>query len=503
MAPELIRTYLSRQDPAKIDPSFLTCLANLERVATVSPEIAKAIVQEFVDQRSNIKLIASENYSSLAIQSAMANLLTDKYAEGHPFHRFYAGCDNVDNIEEYACKKACELFGAEHAYVQPHSGADANLIAFWAILGTRVEAPLLQERGLGRSTDLSPVDWEMVRQRLTNQRLLGMDLTCGGHLTHGMRNNVSAKMFDTRSYMVNRETGLLDYDEIAQLARRIRPLILLAGYSAYPRTIDFRRMREIADEVGAVLMVDMAHFAGLVAGGVLKDEFNPVPYSHVVTSTTHKTLRGPRGGLILCTAEFQEQVDKGCPLVQGGPLPHVIAAKALCFTEALRPEFKKYAQTIAQNAKHLAEACAKEGMTVVSGGTDNHLVLLEVTPFGLTGRHAESALRDSGITLNRNTIPFDPNGAWYTSGLRLGTPAVTTLGMGPDEMREIASIIQLVLSNTTPGTTKDGKKSKARYVLNEAARDQARARAHDILTRFPVYPEIDVAYLQECFGGKG
>ncbi|UCC29302.1 MAG: glycine hydroxymethyltransferase [Phycisphaerales bacterium] len=500
MAPELVQSYLLRRKPSEVDPSFLIYVAALERVADVSPETARSIVQELADQRSNIKLIASENYSSLAVQSAMANLLTDKYAEGHPFHRFYAGCDNVDNIEDHACKKACELFQAEHAYVQPHSGADANIIAYWAILGTRVELPAVQERGVGRSTDLSQLDWEVIRQRMANQRLLGMDLTCGGHLTHGMRGNVSAKMFDTRSYVVNRETGLLDYDEIAKLARRTRPLILLAGYSAYPRSINFRLMREIADDVGAVLMVDMAHFAGLVAGGVFRDEFDPVPYSHVVTSTTHKTLRGPRGGLVLCTAEFQEQVDKGCPMVQGGPLPHVIAAKAVCFTEALRPEFKEYAQKIVQNARSLAEACLKEGMSVVSGGTDNHLVLLEVTPYGLTGRQAESALRDSGITLNRNTIPFDPNGAWYTSGLRLGTPAVTTLGMGESEMQEIASVIHLVLSNTTAGTTKDGKQSKARYQLDEATQKQASSRIEDILRKYPVYPEIDLSFLRESFG---
>lgn len=500
MPPELIQSYVSRKDYSAVDPGFLMYLANLERVASVSPDVAKSIVRELADQRSNIKLIASENYCSLAVQSAMANLLTDKYAEGHPFHRFYAGCDNVDNIEEYACKQACELFGAEHAYVQPHSGADANLIAFWAILSTRVEVPLLAERGVGRSAELSQVDWEAVRQRLANQRLLGLDLTCGGHLTHGMRNNVSAKMFDTRSYMVNRSTGLLDYDEIAELARRIRPLILLAGYSAYPRNVDCRRMREIADEVGAVFMVDMAHFAGLVAGRALENEFNPVPYAHVVTSTTHKTLRGPRGGLILCTSEFQEQVDKGCPLVQGGPLPHVIAAKAVCFTEARRPEFQTYAHAIVENARQLAEACLAQGISVVSGGTDNHLVLLDVRPYDLTGRQAESALRESGITLNRNTIPFDPNGAWYTSGLRLGTPAVTTLGMGRSEMQEIGAVIHLVLSNTTTATTKDGKKSKARYTLDQKAREQAAARVRAVLSKYPVYPEIDLPFLQESFG---
>ncbi|MGD2110832.1 MAG: aminotransferase class I/II-fold pyridoxal phosphate-dependent enzyme, partial [Phycisphaerae bacterium] len=305
---------------------------------------------------------------------------------------------------------------------------------------------------------------------------------------------------DTRSYLVNRKTGLLDYDDIAEQARRIRPLILLAGYSAYPRNIDFRRMRAIADEVGAVFMVDMAHFAGLVAGGVLEGDFNPVPHAHVVTSTTHKTLRGPRGGLILCTAEFTEQVDKGCPLVQGGPLPHVIAAKAVCFTEAHQPSFKQYAQTVVGNARTLAGACAEQGMTVVSGGTDNHLVLLDVRPFGLTGRQAEIALRESGITLNRNTIPFDPNGAWYTSGLRLGTPAMTTLGMGEAQMREIASIIHLVLSHTQSSTTKDGKPSKAKYTLDASACDQARTRVRDMLAKYPVYPEIDLAFLQERFG---
>jgi len=500
MPTEFVRAYLSERGAADVNPGFLAYLANLEQVAGVSSETARWIVQELADQRGNIKLIASENYSSLAVQCAMGNLLTDKYAEGHPFHRFYAGCDNVDHIEDFACKQACALFGAEHAYVQPHSGADANLIAFWAILSTRVEQPALQERGVERSQELSQEAWEAVRQRLGSQRMLGLDLTCGGHLTHGMRNNASAKMFDTRAYAVSRKTGLLDYDEIAEQARSVRPLILLAGYSAYPRNIDFRRMRAIADEVGAVLMVDMAHFAGLVAGGVLKNEFNPVPFAQVVTSTTHKTLRGPRGGLILCTSEFQEQVDKGCPLVQGGPLPHVIAAKAICFTEALRPEFKDYAQRIVNNARSLAEACLKQDMEVVSGGTDNHMVLLDVRPFGLTGRQAETALRECCITLNRNTIPFDPNGAWYTSGLRLGTPAATTLGMGATEMHEIAAIIRLVLSNTSPTTTREGKPSLARYALEPAAHAEAQRRARAVLASYPVYPEIDLAFLQAHLG---
>jgi glycine hydroxymethyltransferase len=499
-----IKAYLERTDPSKLDAGFLAYLASLSKVAEVSPTVAKAIVQELADQRANLKLIASENYCSLSTQLAMGNLLTDKYAEGYPGHRFYAGCDNVDTIEAYAVEQACKLFGMEHAYVQPHSGADANLIAYWAILQTRVGVPEMEAMGDTNPAHFSQEDWTRLRQKLGNQRLLGMDYYSGGHLTHGYRNNVSAQMFDAYSYGVSKETGLLDYDEVEKKAIEVKPLILLAGYSAYPRAINFRRMREIADKVGAVFMVDMAHFAGLVAGGVFEGDFNPTLHAHVVTSTTHKTLRGPRGGIVLCTEEFIEQVNKGCPLVIGGPLPHVVAGKAIAFTEANRPEYKQYARNIVDNARTLAQACIDEGLKVLSGGTDNHLMLIDVCPFGLTGRQAESALRDCGITLNRNSIPFDPNGPWYTSGLRIGTPAVSTLGMGAAEMREIGAIVKLVLANTKPAAVESGKNagqpSKAKYVIDSAAHDEARKRVKALLDRYPVYPELDLDLLKEFFG---
>jgi glycine hydroxymethyltransferase len=498
MPQSLIHAYLQKQGRslAEIDSGLLGYLANLENVARVAPPVANAILEELKDQRNNIKLIASENYSSLATQSAMANLLTDKYAEGFPEHRFYAGCHNVDTIEQYAVDQAKALFGAEHAYVQPHSGADANLVAFWAILNARVEVPGLAELGVKDSAELSDDDWERMRQALGNQRLLGMDLRSGGHLTHGYRKNVSAKMFQAFSYGVSRETNLIDYDEVARKAEEVKPLILLAGYSAYPRAIDFRRMREIADSVDAVFMVDMAHFAGLVAGRVFEGDFDPVAHAHVVTSTTHKTLRGPRGGIALSTAEFAEHLDKGCPLVLGGPLPHVIAAKAVAFTEAREPEFRDYAQRIVENARALAEAFVEAGQTVISGGTDNHLVLLDIRPFDLTGRQAELAVRECGITLNRNTIPFDPNGPWYTSGLRLGTPAVTTLGMGPEQMLEIAAIMTLVLKNSTAEEGPKGR-SKAKYHVDEGARSEAQARVHALLEQFPVYPQLDLSLISD------
>jgi glycine hydroxymethyltransferase len=297
---------------------------------------------------------------------------------------------------------------------------------------------------------------------------------------------------------------LLDYDEIEARAKEVKPLILLGGYSAYPRKIDFRRMREIADSVGAVFMVDMAHFAGLVAGKVFQGDFDPVAHAHVVTSTTHKTLRGPRGGIVLCTDEFAPYVDKGCPLVIGGPLGHVMAAKGVAFTEANKPEFRDYAQHIVDNSKALAEACIAEGMKVVSGGTENHLMLIDVRDFGLTGRQAAGALIQCHITLNKNAIPFDPNGAISTSGLRVGTPAITTLGMGAAEMKEIAAIFKLVLSNTKPGVIASGpnagKPSKANFVLDEAAQAEARERVTALLGRYPVYPELDLEFLQQHFG---
>jgi len=296
----------------------------------------------------------------------------------------------------------------------------------------------------------------------------------------------------------------LDYDALEKQVNEVKPLILLAGYSAYPRAIDFKRLRAMADAVGAVFMVDMAHFAGLVAGGVFDGDTNPVAHAHVVTSTTHKTLRGPRGGVVLCTEEFSESVDKGCPLVMGGPLPHVMAAKAVAFTEANKPEFKDYAKRIVENCRALADACIAEGLTVVSGGTDNHLLLINVTGFDLTGRQAESALRECGVTLNRNSLPYDVNGAWYTSGLRLGTPATTTLGMTPDDMREIAGIIKTVLANTKPTTIESGanagKTSKAKYTIDSGAASAARERVAALLDRYPVYPEIDLGLLQSFFG---
>lgn len=310
-------------------------------------------------------------------------------------------------------------------------------------------------------------------------------------------------MFDAYSYSVDKETGLLDYDELDRMVQELRPLIFLAGYSAYPRAISFKRLREIADKVDAVLMVDMAHFAGLVAGGVFEGDHNPIRHAHVVTTTTHKTLRGPRGGLVLCTAEFADSVDKGCPLVLGGPLPHVIAAKAVTLTEARTPAFKAYAKRIVDNARTLAQACVEEGLSVATGGTDNHLMLIDVTGFGITGRQAESAVRECGITLNRNSLPYDVNGPWYTSGLRIGTPAVTTLGMGAEEMKEIAAVLKLVVSNTTPNTIESGpnagKTSKAKYTIASQAKDAARSRVGALLARFPVYPQLDLALLQEHF----
>jgi glycine hydroxymethyltransferase len=303
-------------------------------------------------------------------------------------------------------------------------------------------------------------------------------------------------MFEAHGYTVDHETFLLDYDAIERQAREIKPLILLAGFSAYSRNINYARMREIADRAGAVLMVDMAHFAGLVAGKVLVGEYDPVPYAHVTTTTTHKTLRGPRGGLVLCTKEFQDDVDRGCPLVLGGPLPHVMAAKAVAFTEALRPEFQTYAHKIVANSRALGDAFLRAGLRVLTGGTDNHLLVLDVaSTHGITGRQAEDAVRRCGITLNRNPIPFDPNGPWYTSGLRFGTAAVTTLGMGQEEMDEIASVVALVLKNVRPKTTKSGALEKTKYDLEPGAARQARDRVEALLESYPVYPEIDVPFL--------
>lgn len=486
------------------NPGFVAYLAALEQVASVAPEIAATIVTELADQRANLKMIASENYCSLAVQLAMGNLLTDKYAEGIPNHRFYAGCDNVDAIESRAAKLACDLFGADHAYLQPHSGADANMVAFWAILTARVQDVALKKSGHKSPFDLSGKAWDALRRQLGNQKLLGLDLSSGGHLTHGYRINVSGRMFDAHAYAVNKASGLLDYDAIRDRAKAVRPLILLAGYSAYPRKMNFRIFREIADEVGAVLMVDMAHFAGLVAGGVFSGDFDPMAHAQVVTTTTHKTLRGPRGGMVLCDAEFAEQVDKGCPMVLGGPLPHVMAAKAIALQEASTPEFRTYAGKIVDNARALAQACLSAGLRVLTGGTDNHLLQIDVTPFDLTGRQAETLLREAGMTLNKNTIPFDPNGPWYTSGLRVGTAALTTLGMGTGEMREIGAMMGDVLTHARPLKFTRGKSagqfSKIKYKVEAGIIENAQQKIATLLAQFPLYPELDLAYLQAAFG---
>jgi glycine hydroxymethyltransferase len=479
---------------------MVSWIASLEQVARVAPGIASSIVKEFAAQRSHLKLIASENYCSLNVQAAMGNLLTDKYAEGYPNHRYYGGCENVDDVENAAAEAAKALFGAEHAYVQPHSGCDANLVAYWAILSAKVEAPFMETLGETNVSNLTESQWEEIRHKLGDQKLLGLDYYSGGHLTHGYRQNVSARMFRAYSYTVNRDTGLLDYDAIEKQALEIRPLVILAGYSAYPRAINFRRFKEIADKCGATLMVDMAHFAGLVAGKVFTGDEDPVKWADIVTTTTHKTLRGPRGALILCKAPFADYVNKGCPLVLGGPLGNMIAAKAVALTEASQPSFRDYARKIQANARALAAALQEEGLVVQSGGTDNHLLLVNVAKtHGLTGRQAEAAMSECGVTLNRNSLPFDANGPWWTSGLRIGTPAVTTLGMGEGEMREIAAIIKIVLDGAKPALTSKGEPSKGKITLDPGAQGEAKNRAQSLLSRFVLYPELDLELLKKEF----
>jgi glycine hydroxymethyltransferase len=481
-----------------VTPSFDATAAStayrsaLSVIAEVEPRVADAIGAELADQRDSLKLIASENYASPAVLLTMGNWFSDKYAEGTVGHRFYAGCQNVDTVEALAAEHARELFGAPHAYVQPHSGIDANLVAFWAVLAQRVEAPALEQAGVRHVNELTDEDWATLRHALGDQRMLGMSLDAGGHLTHGFRPNISGKMFAQSSYGTDPGTGLLDYDAVAARAREFRPLILMAGYSAYPRKVDFARMREIADEVGATLIVDMSHFAGLVAGKVFTGDFDPVPHAHVVTSTSHKSLRGPRGGFVLSQPEYADAVDRGCPMVLGGPLPHVMAAKAVAFAEARRPQFATYAQAVVDNAVSLAEGLSRRGARLVTGGTENHIVLLDVSGFGLTGRQAESALLDAGIVTNRNAIPADPNGAWYTSGVRLGTPALTTRGFGAAEFDRTAELIVEVLSNTTPTATRDGGVSKAKYVVDGGLADKTRAAAAELVAAHPLYPGLEL-----------
>ncbi|MGJ9458201.1 serine hydroxymethyltransferase [Oceanobacillus sp. CF4.6] len=386
----------------------------MEHVQQADLEVFEAMQAEKKRQQEKIELIASENFVSEAVMQAMGSILTNKYAEGYPGKRYYGGCEHVDVVENLARDRAKELFGAEHANVQPHSGAQANMAVYFSVL--------------------EPGD-----------TVLGMNLNHGGHLTHGSPVNFSGKLYNFVDYGVEKETEQLDYDVVLEKAKEVKPKMIVAGASAYSRKLDFAKFREIADAVDAYLMVDMAHIAGLVATG---EHENPVAHADFVTTTTHKTLRGPRGGMILCKEKYAKQIDKSIfPGVQGGPLMHVIAAKAVSFKEALSPDFKTYAKNIVQNAKVLGEALKSEGVRIVSDGTDNHLLLLDVTPLNLTGKIAEKALDDIGITTNKNTIPFDKESPFVTSGIRIGTAAVTTRGFGEEEMKEIAAIISLTLHN--------------------------------------------------------
>ena len=377
-------------------------------------EIGDAMALELKRQQQNLELIASENIVSPAVMAAMGSVLTNKYAEGYPGKRYYGGCYAVDIAEDIARKRACELFGAEHANVQPHSGSQANQIVYFAML--------------------QPGD-----------TIMGMNLSEGGHLTHGSPVNISGKYFNVVSYGVDPETHRIDYDKLMETAKECQPKMIVCGASAYPREIDFAKFREIADAVGAYLMVDMAHIAGLVAGGVHP---SPVPYAHFVTTTTHKTLRGPRGGMILCKEEFAKAIDKAAfPGMQGGPLMHIIAAKAVCFKEALQPEFKTYAEQIVKNCKALADGLVKRGHKLVSGGTDNHVMLMDLREDGVTGKELEHNLDDVHITVNKNTIPGEPLSPFVTSGIRIGTAAVTTRGLNEDDMDVIAECISLIIKD--------------------------------------------------------
>ena len=409
---------------------------NYQELAAFDPAVAAACEEELTRQQFNIELIASENIVSRAVLMAAGSVLTNKYAEGYPAHRYYGGCYAVDKVEALAIARAKELFGAEHANVQPHSGASANLAVFFALL--------------------QPGD-----------TVMGMNLAHGGHLSHGSPVNISGKYFKIVPYGVDDETQRIDYDEMRRIALECRPKLIVVGASAYSRIIDFARCREIADEVGAYLMVDMAHIAGLVAAGVHP---SPVPYADVVTTTTHKTLRGPRGGLILCREGLAKQIDKAIfPGTQGGPLMHIIAAKAVAFGEALTPEFRTYQEQIAKNAKVLAEELAARGFRIVSGGTDNHLMLVDLRPAGITGKELEHRLDEVHITANKNAIPNDPESPFVTSGIRLGTPAVTSRGFGEEEMRKIAGWIWDTATNF------------------EATREKTTAEVIELCRRFPIY----------------
>ncbi|MBS4195854.1 serine hydroxymethyltransferase [Lederbergia citri] len=410
----------------------------MSTIAQQDPQVYKAIQNELKRQRTKIELIASENFVSSAVMEAQGSVLTNKYAEGYPGRRYYGGCEYVDVAEDIARDRAKEIFGAEHVNVQPHSGAQANMAVYFTIL----------EHG---------------------DTVLGMNLSHGGHLTHGSPVNFSGIQYNFVEYGVDEKDHRINYEDVRQKALEHKPKLIVAGASAYPRVIDFKKFREIADEVGAYLMVDMAHIAGLVAVGLHP---NPVPYADFVTTTTHKTLRGPRGGMVLCKEEFAKKIDKAVfPGLQGGPLMHVIAAKAVAFGEAQSDEFKTYIQNVIDNAKRLGESLKKEGFDLVSDGTDNHLLLLDLRSIGLTGKVAEKVLDDVGITVNKNTIPYDPEGPFTTSGIRIGTPAVTSRGFGHEEMDEIASLIGFVLKNHE----------------DETKLDEARNRVEALTAKFPLY----------------
>ena len=412
----------------------------MKHLSQQDSQVFAAIQDELGRQRTKIELIASENFVSEAVMEAQGSVLTNKYAEGYPGRRYYGGCEYVDVAENIARDRAKEIFGAEHANVQPHSGAQANMAVYFTVL----------EQG---------------------DTVLGMNLSHGGHLTHGSPVNFSGIQYNFVEYGVDETTHVINYDDVLEKARKHKPKMIVAGASAYPRAIDFKRFREIADEVGAYLMVDMAHIAGLVAAGLHQ---NPVPYADFVTTTTHKTLRGPRGGMILCKEEFAKKIDKSIfPGIQGGPLMHVIAAKAVAFGEALQDDFKQYAKNIISNANRLAEGLKKEGIDLVSDGTDNHLLLVDLRSLGLTGKVAEKVLDDIGITVNKNTIPFDPESPFVTSGIRIGTAAVTSRGFGLEDMDKIASLIAFTLRNHE----------------DEAKLEEAKNRVEDLTSKFELYPE--------------
>lgn len=411
---------------------------SIDFVNMYDPEVGSAMAEEQARQKRNLELIASENIVSPAVMAAMGSLLTNKYAEGYPGKRYYGGCYAVDKVEEIARKRACELFGAEHANVQPHSGAQANMAVYFAML--------------------TPGD-----------TVMGMNLNEGGHLTHGSPVNMSGKYFNFVPYGVDGETHRIDYDKVLEIAKECKPKMIVAGASAYPRIIDFAKFREIADEVGALLMVDMAHIAGLVAAGVHP---NPVPYCDFVTTTTHKTLRGPRGGMILCKEKYAKAIDKAIfPGTQGGPLMHIIAAKAVCFGEALKPEFKEYGKQIVKNCKALADGLVKRGCKLVSGGTDNHVLLMDLRDTGVTGKELEARLDDCYITVNKNTIPNEPLSPFVTSGVRIGTAAVTTRGLKEEDCDKIAEYITLVLNDY------------------EGNKDKVRAGVEEICKKYPLYED--------------